>query len=193
MPVPLPKVPLPKVPGVKELRELGRPRINREPSPTLALVTPWLVVMLGSLSPTWPIIASAPVVPPFGFLLLVAWQQLRPGVFPVWAGLPLGLFDDLYSGQPFGSAVLLWSAAMIGLDVVEHRFPWRGFIHDWIVACGIIAGYLVLSLALANLSGGATPLMVIVPQIAIACLAYPIAARLVGAADRFRLIPIREI
>jgi rod shape-determining protein MreD len=193
MPVPLPKVPLPKVALPKDLRELGRPRINREPSPLLAMATPWLLIMLGSLSPTWPIIASAPVVPPFGFLLLVAWQQLRPGLFPVWAGLPLGLFDDLYSGQPFGSAVLLWSMAMIGLDVLEQRFPWRGFMHDWIVAIAIIAGYLVLSLALANLGGGRTPLIVIVPQIAVAALAYPIAARLVGAADKFRLIPIREV
>ncbi len=193
MPVPLPKVPLPKVVLPKDLRELGRPRINREPSPLLALTTPWLLVMLGSLSPTWPIIASAPVVPPIGFLLLVAWQQLRPGLFPVWVGLPLGLFDDLYSGQPFGSAVFLWSLVMIGLDVVERRFPWRGFLHNWVVAIGVIAGYLVLTLGLANLAGGRTPLLVIVPQIALAALAYPIVARLVGAADRFRLIPIREV
>jgi rod shape-determining protein MreD len=61
------------------------------------------------------------------------------------------------------------------------------------VAIGIIAGYLALTLALANLGGGKTPLVVIVPQIALAALAYPIAARLVGAADRFRLIPIREV
>lgn len=188
MPIPLPKIPL-----AKELRELGRPRINRAPSPLLAMSTPWLLVMLGSLSPTWPIIASAPLVPPLGFLLLVAWQQLRPGLFPVWAGLPLGLFDDLYSGQPFGSAVLLWSLAMVGIDVVERRFPWRTFIHSWLVACGFIAAYLVLALALANLAGGNTPLAVIVPQIVLAGLAYPIAARLVGAADRFRLIPIREV
>jgi rod shape-determining protein MreD len=193
MALPLPKVPLPKVTLPKDLRELGRPRINREPSPLLALATPWLLVMLGSLSPTWPIIASAPVLPPFGFLLLVAWQQLRPGLFPVWAGLPLGLFDDLYSGQPFGCAVLLWSLATIGLDLLEQRFPWRGFLHDWIVATGIIAGYLVLSLALSNLAGGETPLLVIMPQIALAALAYPLVARLVGGADRFRLIPIREV
>jgi rod shape-determining protein MreD len=189
----LPKVPLPKVPLAKELRELGRPRINRGPSPLLALATPWLLVMLGSLSPAWPIIASAPIMPPLGFLLLVAWQQSRPGLLPVWAGLPLGLFDDLYSGQPFGCAVLLWSLTMIGLDLIEQRLPWRGFVDNWLVACGVIAGYMVLMLALANLAGGKTPLIVIAPQIALAALAYPIAAWLVGMADRFRLIPIREV
>lgn len=183
MPPPLPTL----------LRKIGKRRINRAPSPLLAMATPWLLVMLGSLSPTWPVIASAPVMPPLGFLLLVAWQQLRPGLFPVWAGLPLGLFDDLYSGQPIGSAVVLWSAAMLGLDFIEHRFPWRGFVLNWLEASGIIALYMVLALQIANWSGGATPLATILPQILLSLLAYPIAARLVGAADRLRLIRIREI
>ena len=70
------------------LKDLPRPRINREPSPVLALTLPWLLVMLGSLSPLWPVIASAPLVPPLGFLILLGWLHLRPGLFPVWAGLP---------------------------------------------------------------------------------------------------------
>jgi len=175
------------------LRGSGNRQVNRGPSPRLATAVPWLLVMLGSLSPTWPVIASAPVMPPVGFLLLVAWQQLRPGLFPVWVGLPLGLFDDLYSGQPLGSAVVLWSVAMLGLDFIEHRFPWRGFVLNWLEASGIIAAYLVLSLQIANLGGGATPLATILPQVVLSVLAYPIAARLVGLADRVRLIKIREI
>ena len=175
------------------LREIGKRQINRAPSPILAMSVPWLLVMLGSLSPTWPVIASAPVMPPLGFLLLVAWQQLRPGLFPVWAGLPLGLYDDLYSGQPMGSAVVLWSIAMLGLDFIERRFPWRGFVLNWFEAAGIIAAYLILALEIANLAGGATALVTIVPQIVLSVLLYPIAARLVGLADRFRLIRIREV
>ncbi len=89
-----------------------RKRINRAPSPFIARGLPWLSIMLASLVPGWLVIASAPVMPPLGFLVLVAWRQLRPGLLPVWAGLPLGLFDDLYSGQPLGSAVLLWSLAI---------------------------------------------------------------------------------
>ncbi|MCC6925662.1 rod shape-determining protein MreD [Novosphingobium sp.] len=175
------------------LHELGKPRINRAPSPILAVATPWLLVMLGSLSPTWPIISSAPVMPPLGFLLLVAWQQLRPGLFPVWAGLPLGLFDDLFSGQPLGSAVVLYSAAMLALDLIEHRFPWRGFALNWLVACPFITAYLVLAQQLANLGGGATELAAMLPQLVLSLLAYPLAASLVGLADRFRLIPIRAL
>ncbi len=175
------------------LRDFGKPRINRAPSPILAFAVPWLLVMLGSLSPTWPIIASAPVVPPFGFLLLVAWQLLRPGLFPVWAGLPLGLFDDLYSGQPFGSAVLLWSIAMIGLDLLEVRFPWRGVLSNWLSASAIITVYLILAAQISRASGGTEALAVILPQVLLAVLAYPISAKLVGMADKFRLTPVQKI
>ncbi len=183
MPPPLPSA----------LRQFGKPRINRAASPVLALATPWLLVMLGSLSPSWPVIASAPVLPPFGFLLLVGWQQLRPGLFPVWAGFPLGLFDDLFSGQPFGSAVVLWSAAMIALDFIDHRFPWRGFALNWLVASAFITAYLLFALQIANLGGGNTSPLVLLPQLAVAVLVYPVAARLVALADRFRLIPIRKV
>ena len=183
MPSPLPSA----------LRTFGQPRINRAPSPTLAVAVPWLVVMLGSLSPLWPIVSSAPVLPPFGFLLLVAWQQMRPGLFPVWAGLPLGLFDDLYSGQPLGSAVMLWSLTMLALDLLEFRFPWRGIALNWLAASGIIALYLVLTLQIAKLGGGGAPLSVLGPQYILSVLAFPLAARLVGLADRFRLIPIRTL
>lgn len=175
------------------LRDFGKPRINRAPSPLLAVSMPLVLIMLGSLSPSWPIIASAPLVPPFGFLLLIAWQQLRPGLFPVWAGLPLGLFDDLFSGQPFGSAVLLWSLAMLVLDFLEVRFPWRGVVLNWLSASAIIAAYLLFSLLIANAAGGSASPVILLPQLALSVLAYPLAARLVGATDRFRLIPIRKV
>ena len=183
MPAPLPSA----------LRQFGKPRINRAASPFLALTTPWLLVMLGSLSPVWPVISSAPVLPPFGFLLLVGWQQLRPGLFPVWAGFPLGLFDDLFSGQPFGSAVVLWSLAMLALDFIDHRFPWRGFALNWLVASAFITAYLLLALQIANLGGGNASPVVVLPQLAVAILVYPVTARLVALADRFRLIPVRKV
>lgn len=170
-----------------------RPRINRAPSPFVARGTPWLTVMLGSLVPGFALIASAPVLPPFGFLVFISWRQLRPGLLPVWAGLPLGVFDDLYSGQPFGSAVLLFSAAAIALDVIETRLPWRNFLTEWLVAIALIIVYIAIGLALANLGGAYTPLRVTWPQIVISILAYPLVGRFVALADRFRLTPFLEI
>lgn len=179
-------------PVTNGLPRFGRPQINREPSKLLAITTPWLLVMFGSLSPTWPIVTSAPLLPPFGFLFLIAWQQLRPGLFPVWAGLPLGLFDDLYSGQPFGCAVLLWSATMITLDIFEARFPWRGVVFNWLVAGAILIFYLFAAAVIANFNTEYFKITLLLPQILLSILAYPLLAFVVSLADRFRLIPIRK-
>lgn len=168
-------------------------RINRAPSPFLARGIPWLSIMIASLLPGWLTIASAPLMPPLGFLMFIAWRQLRPGVSPLWAGIPLGLFDDLYSGQPIGSAVMLWSAAAIALDFVEERLPWRNFLTEWMLAAGLIIPYILFGLLLANLAGATTPLQVVLPQIAISILIYPLAGRLVALLDRMRLIHFVEI
>ncbi|MBW8755065.1 MAG: rod shape-determining protein MreD [Sphingomonadales bacterium] len=170
-----------------------RRRINRAPSPLLARAVPWASVMLGSLLPAWLFLASAPYVPPVGFLMLLAWRQLRPGLLPVWAGLPLGLFDDLYSGQPMGSAILLWSVAMIALELIELRFPWRNFALEWLVATALILVYIVAALGAANAAGGNTPMAVLAPQVILAVLLYPFIGRIVAALDRFRLIPLMDM
>lgn len=170
-----------------------RRRINRAPSPFVARSVPWLAVMLGTLLPGWLFMASAPYVPPFGFLTLLAWRQLRPGLLPVWAGLPLGMFDDLFSGQPLGSAILLWSLAMIVLELIELRFPWRNFALEWLVATALIVVYVVGSLGAANAAGGNTPIAVLAPQIILSVLVYPFVGRIVAALDRFRLIPFVDM
>jgi rod shape-determining protein MreD len=167
-----------------------RPRINRAPSPLVAIGLPWLTIVLGSLSPTWPLVASAPLLPPLGFLMLLAWHQLRPGLLPVWAGLPLGLIDDLYSGQPLGSAILLWSMALIVLEIVELRIPWRNFLIDWLVGAGLIAVYLIAAM---GLSGSPVAPHVLLPQLAISIAAFPLLGRLVALLDRLRLVPFRAI
>lgn len=170
-----------------------RKRINRAPSPILSRGIPWASVMLLSLMPFAPIVASAPLMPPLAFMALLAWRMLRPGMLPVWAGAPLGAFDDLFSGQPFGSAILLWSSAMIVMDIVDAQLRWRGFLQDWALAAAMIAVYLVLALALANFTGGASPLAAIVPQTVFAVIVHPLVTRLVAALDRLRLLPISTV
>jgi rod shape-determining protein MreD len=175
----------------RQLSDPFRKKINRAPSPLLAILVPWLTVMLGSLSPTWPLIASAPLLPPLGFLILLAWRQLRPGLLPIWAGLPLGLFDDLYSGQPLGSAVVLWSMTLIVLEIIELRFPWRNFFLDWLVAAALILVYLPTAMGLAM---DATPsFLVLAPQLLISVFAYPLVGRLVALFDRFRLVGFKSL
>lgn len=164
-------------------------RINHGPSLLVARTLPWLTILAGSVMPGWLLVASAPVLPPVGFLTFLAWRQLRPGLLPMWAGLPLGAFDDLFSGQPFGSAIVLWSIAAIVLETVEVRLPWRNFLTEWLVAVALILSYIVLCLGLSNIAGASAPLSVVMPQLVISVLSYPLVGRIVALFDRLRLAP----
>lgn len=168
-------------------------RINRRESSLLAYGLPWASILIGSLTPWLPIIAAAPVLPPFGFLLMLAWRLLRPGLLPPWAGLPLGLFDDLYSGQPMGSGVLLFSLALIIVELVEIRFPWRNFWLDWLTASGILVPYIVVAALLSGAQPTLVQLGAIAPQILLSVVLFPIIARMVAMLDRFRLMRVRRI
>jgi rod shape-determining protein MreD len=168
-------------------------RLNRVPSPILAEGLPWLSILLGSFIPLILVIGAAPVMPPIGFMMLLSWRQLRPGLLPVWSGVPLGAFDDLFSGQPFGSAILLWSLAIILLDVIEARFPWRNFLLDWFTSALIICLYLALGLMFANAAGGGAAMPVLVPQLISAFLVFPLVSLLVSGLDKLRLIPIVDL
>jgi len=168
-------------------------RINRAQSPLLAYALPWLTIVLGSLTPWLPIIAPAPVLPPLGFMMMLAWRLLRPGLLPLWAGLPLGLFDDLYSGQPLGSGVLLFSLTLIVIELIEIRFPWRNFWLDWLTASAILTVYLVVAALLSGAGLALVQLGVIVPQLVLAVVLFPVVARLVAHLDRLRLMRVRRL
>src|SRR3546814_17413796 len=60
-------------------------------------------------------------------------------MWPVWIGLPLGLWDDLFSGAPIGTAVGLWTLASIAIAYSSQRIYWRGFFHDWAIAALLVA------------------------------------------------------
>lgn len=165
-------------------------RINRSRSETLVYAIPTLTVVLGSIAPNLFIASAIPLVPPLGLLILLAWRIWRPGLFPVWSGFIFGLIDDLLSGQPFGSAIMLWSIAMIAIEIVEARFRWRNFVQDWLMVGTIVAACLFAG---AVFSGGqvTVPLLIaILPQLLLSLLLYPIIARMVARLDRLRLMRV---
>lgn len=168
-------------------------RINRVHSPLRARVVPYATVMLASLLPTLLLAGVMPIAPPLGFLMLLGWRMVRPGLFPLWVGLPLGAFDDLFSGQPFGSAILLWSLAMIGLELLEQRFPFRGFFQDWFTAALVIVLYLVAAMLVSGTAPTVHHLIASIPQLLLSILLYPIITHMVAALDRFRLSRVRVI
>jgi rod shape-determining protein MreD len=163
------------------------PRRDRFAPPPTAFeqqLIPVVSVMLASLAPLLPMIVSAPVVPPFGFMMLLAWRLLRNDLWPVWAALPLGVFDDLFSGAPIGTAMALWTMAFVAIDAIDRRWVWRDHIQDWGIAIAFVGVYLLLSLWL---SGGKLPLVMLIPQLALAAFLFPVIGRTTAMLDRWRL------
>ena len=168
-------------------------RINRTHSPIVAMALPWFTIMLGSLLPVFFIAAALPLVPPTGFLMLLAWRLVRPGLLPVWAGFPLGLFDDLFSGQPLGSSMVLWSVTMIAIEFLDRRIPWRTFLQDWIAAVLAVVAYLLASFIVSGASPTGAALVALGPQAILTVALFPAAARLTSVLDRLRLFRWRSM
>ena len=165
-----------------------RRRTSFSPPPTALQrqLVPVFTTMAGSLTALIPFIASEPIVPPFGLLVLLGWRLLRGDVWPLWVGLPLGLWDDLFSGQPIGSAMAGWTATMLVLDALDRRLPWRDHLQDWGLASMAIAANLFFALLIVYVSGGVTSPLLLVPQIIASALCYPLIARMCAVLDRWR-------
>ncbi|MEG3165569.1 rod shape-determining protein MreD [Sphingomonas sp. PB2P19] len=142
-------------------------------------------VVAGSLATIIPVVATIPILPPLGLVMLLAWRLLARFAFKPWAAAPLGLFDDLVSGQPLGSAVLLWSLSFLAIDLLEQRLVFRDYWQDWLIAGGLIAGVIIGGRFLA-LPVGAHVDTVLLAQIMVSILLFPLAARIVARVERKR-------
>jgi rod shape-determining protein MreD len=154
-------------------------------APGRARLVPWVSVMAGSLVTTIPVAAKFGLLPPCGLLMLLAWRLLAPMALRRWAPVLLGLFDDLLSGQPLGSAVLLWTLAFFLIDLFDQRTMFRDFVQDWAIAAGGIALCLIGGRIFASPLGAHVD-SVLVVQIVISILLFPVAARIVAWIDRKR-------
>ena len=161
-------------------------RSYRPLPPIARLALPTLSVMLGSLTVLAPIVATVPVLPPFGLLMLVAWRLLRGDLIAPWAGIPLGLFDDLFSGAPLGTGMASWTAVLLAIEAIDQRWLFRDAWQDWGVAGVLIAAQLIASWALGGLVGSIPLPYFLVPQWLTAMLCYPLAMRLAAWLDRRR-------
>ncbi|MBB5687482.1 rod shape-determining protein MreD [Sphingobium boeckii] len=167
-------------PRIRSERELQAARMRGQ-------ILPVVTTLAGSLAVLLPFIAESPSLPPFGFMMLLSWRLLRPELWPVWIGLPLGLFDDLVSGQPIGSAMMLWTLALLVLDLIDQRLVWRDYWQDWLMAAALIIAVLLGGLITANGAGGEGHVLLIVPQILVSILIFPVVARVCALLDRWRL------
>ena len=158
------------------------PQIGRRGTLTRSRWLAPLTVVLASFATAVPLIATVPILPPFGLMMLMAWRLRRPDLFRSWSPLPLGALDDLVSGQPFGSAMMLWTFCFLALDMIEGRLVWRDFWQDWLIASGAI----ILCLAFGRLI--ATPLhasvdLPVLAQMGTSIALYPAVAAMCARLD----------
>jgi len=160
----------------------------REPMPLgSARLLPWTTVMAGSLLTIVPVGATLALLPPFGLLVLLSWRLLAPVAILLWAPAALGLFDDIVSGQPIGSAMLLWTLAYFLVDAIDARSGVRDFKQSWAIAALAIA-FVLLGGRLAATPFDAHVDSVLLLQIIISVLFFPAVARLVAWIDLRRAL-----
>ena len=150
-------------------------------------VVPVVSTVIASLLDALPIVITTPLIPDFAFLVLLAWRLLRPELWPAWAALPLGLFNDLVSGHPVGQSMAVWTAVFLLLEFADSRTGWRDYWLDWLFASLAILAHSVAGWFVARLMGSQTALLVMLPQFGLSVFAYPVVARLVVGLDRWRL------
>lgn len=142
-----------------------------------------LSVVLGSLTVLLPIVATVPFLPPFGLMMLLGWRLVRGDSMKVWMPVPLGFVDDMFSGQPLGSAMVLWSLATLMVDVLDTRLVWRDFWQDWLIASGAIGLVLIGGrLVAAPLSAHVDTAVLL--QIVVSAALFPVIARFCAWLDR---------
>jgi len=165
---------------------LAQRPIGQGPVPG-AMYVPALTVVATSLLNALPIVSTAGWFPDFAFLGLIAWRLLRTDVWPAWWAAPLGLFNDLATGNPIGLSMSVWTAAMLALDLTDRRTQWRGYWLEWVLAALLLLGNEAAEWRVAQIMGASLPFSSAIPPLVISILAFPVAAFMVSRIDRWRL------
>jgi len=163
-----------------------RGALERGPRPYAGAVPPVSVIAASALA-ILPIVTQLGWYPDFGFIMLIAWRLLRSDVWPAWWAAPLGFANDLLTGSPIGLSVVLWTAAMLALDLSDRRTMWRDYWIEWALAVVLIAISEWAHWKVDALTGAPISLWTVVPRVIIAALCFPVAAWLVARLDGWRL------
>ncbi|HEX9932445.1 MAG TPA: rod shape-determining protein MreD [Allosphingosinicella sp.] len=143
--------------------------------------------LAASLLALLPIVATRPLWPEFALLVVVAWRLLRPEIWPAHMALGLGLFNDFAAGHPLGQSMATWTIIFLACDYIDSRVGFRDYWMDWLIAAAAILFYTAAAWYIALLMGAGIDFSILLPQIGIAVLAYPLVARIVLGLDKWRL------
>jgi rod shape-determining protein MreD len=148
---------------------------------------PLLTTIMAIVLSLMPIVATWPLIPDLGFVVLLTWRLLRPEIWKPYHALGLGFFSDLLSGNPLGQAMLLWTGIFLALELIDSRLGFRDYLMDWLIAAVAIIFQSLGAWYIALLMGSEIQFGILAPQLALGIIAYPVIARIVLALDRWRL------
>lgn len=135
-----------------------------------------------------PIVGPTLWMPNLAFMTLLTWRLVRPEIWQAQVALALGLLADLIvPGAPLGQSMLLWTVIFLGLDYADHLLGVRDYWLDWTLAIAAILFHSAGVWYIALLMGAKVSFMVMVPQLVLSILCYPLMARIVLRLDRWRL------
>jgi rod shape-determining protein MreD len=113
---------------------------------------------------------------------------VRPEIWQAQVALGLGLVADLIvPGAPLGQSMLLWTLIFLSLDYADHLLGVRDYWLDWTLAAGAIIFHSTGVWYIALLTGAKVSFLVMVPQLILSILIYPLIARIILWLDRWRL------
>jgi rod shape-determining protein MreD len=151
-----------------------------------ARIAPTISTMIASMFAWAPFVTDMPIMPPFGLMVFLCWRFLHPTMWPIWVGLPLGLFDDLVSGHVIGAGMLSWTLMLMLFDWLEGRIVWRDWMFGWSIGVTTVTVYLIGAWMLTPIHPS---IITLLPQILLAILLYPLVMHVCAALDnrRFRI------
>lgn len=155
--------------------------------PLRVMLVPILSTLAGSAIGLFPVIATEPIIPPVGLMMLLAWRLLRPELWPAWAALPLGLADDLINGHYLGTAMILWTISFLVLEWVDQALRWRDSWIEWAIAAVALVLIDFGSWLLSHPLDHGVSFLVPIPQTIGAILLFPAVLRITAALDTWRL------
>ena len=161
-------------------------RFNQGPA-RFAMLAPAASVVVASLLAALPIVSTSGWYPDLGFLMLIAWRLLRADPWPAWWAAPLGLINDLFTGYPIGFSIVLWSATMLALDLIDRRTMWRDYWVEWVLAAVLISIDEWLQWRVARAVDAAPQFTRMIPQLIISVCVFPLVAWIVSRIDAWRL------
>jgi rod shape-determining protein MreD len=148
---------------------------------------PLVSTVFAMLMSLLPIVMQSLWIPNIGFLILISWRLMRPEIWSAQVALGLGLAADLISGAPLGQSMLLWTLVFLGVDYADSLLGVRDYWLDWMLAAAAILFHSAGVWYIAHLMGAKVSIWLMVPQLGLSILAYPLAARIVLRLDRWRL------